>query len=114
MRSQRVERSVRAAGERQLVSIHIERKALHAPACRRLGLGFVLKSLACVTALSLIAEPLPRAFIIDTVHPALGAVILAAALTLFPASVVLYSLLGALVLNAMIAFNHRRDRYITT
>jgi len=31
---------------------------------------------------------------------------------LFPASVVAYSLLGAVVLNVAIAINHRRDRYI--
>ncbi|MCA1776418.1 MAG: YitT family protein [Loktanella sp.] len=42
------------------------------------------------------------------------AVIFAVAFLLFPASVVLYSLLGAVVLNAVIAFNHRRDRYIAT
>lgn len=33
---------------------------------------------------------------------------------LFPASVVFYSLIGALILNVLIAFNHRRDRYIAT
>ncbi|MBL4813320.1 MAG: YitT family protein [Rhodobacteraceae bacterium] len=31
---------------------------------------------------------------------------------LFPTSVVLYSLLGAFVVNIVISFNHRRDRYI--
>ena len=31
---------------------------------------------------------------------------------LFPTRVVLFSLLGALILNGVIAFNHRRDRYI--
>ena len=41
-------------------------------------------------------------------------VIFAGALLLFPASVVMYSLLGAIVLNMIIAFNHRRDRYIAT
>ena len=40
------------------------------------------------------------------------AVLFAVAALLFPLSVVAYSLLGALVLNGMIAFNHRRDRYI--
>ncbi|ATI41839.1 membrane protein [Pacificitalea manganoxidans] len=34
------------------------------------------------------------------------------ALFLFPTRVVLFSLLGAVVLNTVIAFNHRRDRYI--
>ncbi|WP_348655183.1 YitT family protein [uncultured Sulfitobacter sp.] len=42
------------------------------------------------------------------------AVIFSVALFLFPASVVGYSLLGALVLNLIITFNHRRDRYIAT
>jgi uncharacterized membrane-anchored protein YitT (DUF2179 family) len=40
------------------------------------------------------------------------AVIFGVALFLFPASVVIYSLLGAVVLNLIITFNHRRDRYI--
>jgi uncharacterized membrane-anchored protein YitT (DUF2179 family) len=40
------------------------------------------------------------------------AVIFSVALFLFPASVVIYSLLGAVVLNLIITFNHRRDRYI--
>jgi uncharacterized membrane-anchored protein YitT (DUF2179 family) len=40
------------------------------------------------------------------------AVIFFVALFLFPASVVIYSLLGAVVLNLIITFNHRRDRYI--
>lgn len=42
------------------------------------------------------------------------AVIFAVALALFPVGVVLYSLLGAVVLNLVITFNHRRDRYIAT
>lgn len=33
---------------------------------------------------------------------------------MFPASIVLYSLLGAVVLNLIIAINHRRDRYVAT
>lgn len=37
-----------------------------------------------------------------------------AAFLLFPPQVVLYSLLGAVVLNLIIAINHRRDRYIAT
>ncbi|MGR3492606.1 MAG: YitT family protein [Shimia sp.] len=40
--------------------------------------------------------------------------IFAIAIYLFPASVVAYSLLGAVILNGVIAFNHRRDRYIAT
>lgn len=42
------------------------------------------------------------------------AVIFGAAFFLFPASIVFYSLLGAIVLNLIITFNHRRDRYIAT
>ena len=33
---------------------------------------------------------------------------------LFPLSVVAYSLLGAVILNALIAFNHRRDWYVVS
>jgi uncharacterized membrane-anchored protein YitT (DUF2179 family) len=42
------------------------------------------------------------------------AVIFGVAFLLFPAEVVIYSLLGAVVLNLVITFNHRRDRYIAT
>jgi uncharacterized membrane-anchored protein YitT (DUF2179 family) len=42
------------------------------------------------------------------------AMIFSVCLFLFPLSVVLWSLLGAVVLNLTIAFNHRRDRYIAT
>ena len=42
------------------------------------------------------------------------AVIFGAALLLFPAEIVGWSLLGAVVLNLIITFNHRRDRYIAT
>jgi uncharacterized membrane-anchored protein YitT (DUF2179 family) len=42
------------------------------------------------------------------------AVIFAVAALLFPLPVVLWSLLGAVVLNMIIAINHRRDRYIAT
>lgn len=45
---------------------------------------------------------------------AFDALIFAVAIFLFPPGVVLYSLLGAVVLNLVIAFNHRRDRYIAT
>lgn len=41
-------------------------------------------------------------------------VIFAVAFFLFPAPVILWSMLGALVLNLIITFNHRRDRYIAT
>jgi uncharacterized membrane-anchored protein YitT (DUF2179 family) len=40
------------------------------------------------------------------------AVLFGVAAFLFPLSVVMYSILGALVLNGLIAFNHRRDWYI--
>ncbi len=42
------------------------------------------------------------------------AFIFAFAALLFPLSVVAWSLLGAVVLNLVITFNHRRDRYIAT
>lgn len=42
------------------------------------------------------------------------AVIFGAALLVLPAMIVLWSLLGAVVLNIIIAINHRRDRYIAT
>lgn len=42
------------------------------------------------------------------------ALIFGVALLLFPLSVVIWSLLGAVVLNLIIAINHRRDRYIAT
>lgn len=38
----------------------------------------------------------------------------AVAALLFPAATVLWSLLGAVVLNLVIAINHRRDRYVAT
>ncbi|KIC48757.1 YitT family protein [Tateyamaria sp. ANG-S1] len=42
------------------------------------------------------------------------AVIFAIAALLFPLGVVAWSLLGAVILNMIITFNHRRDRYIAT
>ncbi|MHC9237627.1 YitT family protein [Pseudooceanicola sp. 502str34] len=42
----------------------------------------------------------------------IDAVLFSAAFFLFETRVVLYSLYGALILNGVIAFNHRRDRYI--
>ena len=42
------------------------------------------------------------------------AVIFAVAALLFPLDVVAWSLAGAVVLNLVITFNHRRDRYIAT
>lgn len=131
-------------------------------AYRKLGLEFTLKSLACVTALSVAVEWMPLGFRIETLDPILGAVIFGAttglgllaifrhkgslgglgvlallvqdatgfkagyvqllfdlvlfaiAALLFPLSVVAYSLVGAAVLNGVIAFNHNRKRYIAT
>ena len=131
-------------------------------AYKRLGAEFTIKSLISVTMLSVVTEFLPYGFAIQSLSPALAAVIFGAlvglgllamfrhngslgglgvvallvqdttgfkagwvqlitdavifsvALFLFPASVVGYSLLGALVLNLIITFNHRRDRYIAT
>ena len=48
------------------------------------------------------------------VQLAVDAVIFGAAFVLFPATIVMWSLLGAVVLNLIITFNHRRDRYIAT
>jgi uncharacterized membrane-anchored protein YitT (DUF2179 family) len=131
-------------------------------AYKRLGPAFTIKSLISVTLLSVVTTLLPFGFTIQSLEPALGAVIFGslvglgllamfrhngslgglgviallvqdttgfkagwvqlitdaviftAALFLFPASVVFYSLLGAFVLNMIITFNHRRDRYIAT
>ncbi|WP_424967696.1 MULTISPECIES: YitT family protein [unclassified Dinoroseobacter] len=131
-------------------------------AYRKLGLEFTLKSIGCVTALSLSTEFMPMGFRIETLNPALGVVIFGAATglgllavfrhggslgglgvialivqdktgfkagyvqilfdlvlfavaaLLFPLSIVAYSLLGALVLNGVIAFNHNKRRYIAT
>ena len=131
-------------------------------AYKRLGAEFTIKSLISVTMLSVVTEFLPYGFAIQSLSPALAAVIFGAlvglgllamfrhngslgglgvvallvqdttgfkagwvqlitdavifsvSLFLFPASVVGYSLLGALVLNLIITFNHRRDRYIAT
>ena len=48
------------------------------------------------------------------VQLAADAVIFAVALLILPVRVVLFSLLGAAILSGVIAFNHRRDRYIAT
>ncbi|MEM6478682.1 MAG: YitT family protein [Pseudomonadota bacterium] len=126
----------------------------------RLGLEFTLKSLFCVTAVSLLSDYLPVFIAFEGLNPLVGtlvfgttvglgllacfrhrgslgglgvvalmiqdrtgfkagyfqlavdAAIFAVAIFLFPATIVAYSLLGAIVLNGVIAFNHRRDRYI--
>lgn len=134
----------------------------YALAWRRLGAEFTLKSAACITALSVLAEVIPRWMPLGDVEPLFGVVafgaltgvgllavfrhkgslggigvvallvqdatgyragwvqlafdagLFAVALALFPLSVVAYSLAGAAILNGVIAFNHRRDRYIAS
>ncbi|WP_238547720.1 YitT family protein [Meridianimarinicoccus roseus] len=127
---------------------------------KRLGWEFTLKSLGCVTGLSVATELMPRGLRLEALDPLLGVVlfgavtglgllaifrhkgslggigvvalmvqdrtgfragyvqlavdacIFAVAFALFPPRVVIFSLIGAVVLNGVIAFNHRRDRYI--
>lgn len=129
-------------------------------AWRQMGRSFTLKSLACVTGLSLGTALMPAGISFSHVNPAIGAVLFglttglgllaafrhggsmgglgvfalmvqdrfeiragyvqlafdgvlfAIAALLFPGAVVAYSLLGAVVLNGLIAFNHRRDWYV--
>ena len=131
-------------------------------AWRRLGPTFTVKSLICVTLLSVMVEILPLGLSFDALSPAMGAVafgaltgagllalfrhggslggigvvallvqdssgfragyvqllfdvaLFAVAALLFPWETVAYSLLGAVVLNLVIAINHRRDRYVAT
>lgn len=128
----------------------------------RIGKVFTLKSLASVTALSVLTEVLPNFFSIGSVSTPLSAiifgsltglgllamfrhngslggmgilallvqdktgfragyvqlvadaVIFSVALLLFPWTTVAWSVLAAVVLNLIIAINHRRDRYIAT
>lgn len=128
----------------------------------RLGLEFTLKSIASVSALSLITELLPLGLPITNPQPLFAAIafgacvglgllasfrhngslgglsvvalliqdntgfkagyvqliadtiIFATAAFLFPLPIVGWSLLGAVILNNVIAINHRRDRYIAT
>lgn len=129
-------------------------------AWQRMGREFTIKSLVCVTGLSVLTETMPQGLSFATLDPALGvalfgavtglgllavfrhkgslggigvvalmvqdrtgfragyvqiaadAMIFGVAAWLFEPRVVAYSLAGALVLNGVIAFNHRRDRYI--
>ena len=129
-------------------------------ALRSLGWRFTLRSLIAVTVMSSLSETIPLALTINSLHPALGALlfgvlagvgllslfrhgatlggvgivalwlqdsrgiraghvqlgfdlcVFAGALLLFPPALVGWSLLGAVVLNGIIAINHRRDRYI--
>jgi uncharacterized membrane-anchored protein YitT (DUF2179 family) len=48
------------------------------------------------------------------VQLAFDSLIFTVAALLFPIDIVLWSVLGALILNLIIAINHRRDRYIAT
>ena len=129
-------------------------------AYKRLGLEFTLKSLLCVTSVSVLSDQLPRFIVFQSLNPIVGTLvfgvtvglgllacfrhkgslggmgvlalviqdstgfkagytqllvdvaILAIAMFIFPATVVAYSFFGALVLNGVISFNHRRDRYV--
>ncbi len=129
-------------------------------AYKRLGLEFTLKSLICVTSVSVLSDQLPRFIVFQSLNPIVGTLvfgvtvglgllacfrhkgslggmgvlalviqdstgfkagytqllvdvaIFAIAMFIFPATVVAYSFFGALVLNGVIAFNHRRDRYV--
>lgn len=131
-------------------------------AWRRLGAEFTIKSLLSVTLLSVVTEILPLGITIQSLHPALAAMIFGAcagigllalfrhkgsmgglgvvallvqdqtgfragyvqlisdaaifavAALIFPLPAILWSLLGAVILNLTIAVNHRRDRYIAT
>jgi uncharacterized membrane-anchored protein YitT (DUF2179 family) len=126
----------------------------------RLGLEFTLKSLFCVTSVSVLSDRLPLFIVFESLNPIIGTLvfgvtvglgllacfrhkgslggmgvlalviqdstgfkagytqllvdvaIFAVAVLIFPTSVVAYSFLGAVVLNGVIAFNHRRDRYV--
>lgn len=129
-------------------------------AWRRMGPVFTVKSLICVSALSLATELMPLALSFERLEPAFGAILFgmttglgllavfrhggslgglgvlaliiqdntgfragyvqlivdallfAIAALLFPFSVVAWSLLGAVTLNGLITFNHRRDWYV--
>lgn len=131
-------------------------------AWKQLGPTFTLKSLISVTILSILTELIPNGFSIQTLDPALGALIFGAltgagllalfrhggslggigvaalyaqdrfgiqagyvqlgfdamlfavAFAIFPFWIVVWSLLGAVVVNLVIAINHRRDRYVAT
>ncbi|WP_417243713.1 YitT family protein [Celeribacter sp.] len=126
----------------------------------QMGREFTLKSIACVTILSLLMEIVPNWMQFSHLNPLFGivafgvltgygllgtfrhkgslgglgvvalyaqdrfgiragivqlgfdALLFGVAFFLFAPERVLYSLLGALILNGVIAFNHRRDRYI--
>ena len=78
------------------------------------GLLAVFRHKSSLGGLGVIALMAQDRFGIRAGYVQLGfdAVLFAVALALFPVSVVAYSLAGAVILNGVIAFNHRRDRYI--
>jgi uncharacterized membrane-anchored protein YitT (DUF2179 family) len=132
----------------------------YALAVRLLGWGFVVKSAAAVTLMSVLSDALPLVLTVEPLHPALGAAlfgvlagvgllslfrhgsslggvgivalllqdrrgvpagytqlafdlcVFAVAFALFPWQAVAWSILGAAILNGIVATNHRRDRYI--
>lgn len=129
-------------------------------AIRQMGWRFTIKSFLAVTAMSALADALPRVMVLEVGHPGVASVLFGVlagiglivlfrhgatlggvgivalwlqdtkgiragnvqlgfdlcvfllALLLFDWQVVLWSLLGAVILNLMITINHRRDRYI--
>lgn len=127
---------------------------------RRLGLGFLLRTVAAVLLMVAVSMALPQLIQFDRLHPGAAAVLsglvtgagllalfrhraslggigavaldiqdrtgiragwvqmgfdaalFAAALAILPLALVLWSALGAAVVNLTIAINHRRDRYV--
>ncbi|HBZ43339.1 MAG TPA: YitT family protein [Maritimibacter sp.] len=126
------------------------------------GFIFLVKSIATVTVVSILAEAIKPLFVIDSIHPGAAAILFgvsagvgllglfrhsgslggvsiialilqdkfgfkagytqlihdgilfALAFAVLPFDRVIWSLLGAVLLNLVIAFNHRRDWYIVT
>ncbi len=88
---------------------------------RRMGLAFVIKTFIAVGTLSVLVTVLPRVITFEMVNPIFGAVLFGLeagsallALLVRDAQVVAISAIGSLVINLMIAMNHRRDRYVAT
>ncbi len=81
-----------------------------------IGLIAIFRHKGSLGGLGVLAIWIQDKFAIRAGYIQLGfdAVLFAAAAFLFPLSVVMYSLLGAVVLNGLIAFNHRRDWYIVS
>ncbi len=68
-------------------------------------------SLGGMSALALIIQD-ATGFRAGYAQQAVDVMIFAAAFFLFPAETVAWSIFGSVILNGIIAFNHRRDRYI--